>query len=83
MWTLIVFTVLATGQSGGLSSTSISGFSSLRNCEKTGHELVTNAPDTRYFYSQKERPLFGKDTSQLYSVTYEIIRYGYQCVEVK
>ncbi|MBO6033098.1 MAG: hypothetical protein J6Q22_16815 [Prevotella sp.] len=83
MWTLIVFTVLATGHSGGLSSTSVPGYTSLRNCEQAGHELVTKAPDTRYFYSQTERPLFGKDTTQLYSVHYEIIRYGYQCVEVK
>lgn len=83
MWTLIVFTVLATGHSGGLSSTSVPGYTSLSNCEKAGHELVTKAPETRYFYNQTERPLFGKDTTQLYSVNYEIIRYGYQCVEVK
>jgi hypothetical protein len=84
MWTLIVFTVLSTGHSGGLSSTSVPGYTSLRNCENAGHELVTKAPETRYYFNQIERPLFGKDTTQLYSATYtDKVKYGYQCVEVK
>lgn len=84
MWTLIVFTVLATGHSGGLSSTSVQGFTSLRNCEKAGHELVINATDTRYFFKRTDRPLFGRDTTQLYSTEYtDLVKYGYQCVEVK
>ena len=83
MWTLIIFTVFHSGYAGGMSSTTITGFSSLRNCEKAGHELVTKAPDTRYFYNQMERPLFGKDTIQLYSTTHGAASYGYQCVEVK
>ena len=83
MWTLIIFTVFHSGYAGGMSSTTITGFSSLRNCEKAGHELVTKAPDTRYFYNQMERPLFGKDTIQLYSTTHRAASYGYQCIEVK
>lgn len=83
MWTLILFTVIATGNAGGMSSTTIPGFSSLRVCEKTGHELVTKAPETRYFYSQTQRPLFGKDEYTLHSRTYDVASYGYQCVEVK
>lgn len=83
MWTLILLTVLAIGQAGGLSSTAIPGFSSLSACEKAGHELVTKAPETKFFYGQTRKPLFGEETSKLYSVTYEIVRYGYQCIEVK
>jgi hypothetical protein len=85
MWTLIVFTVLYHGSNaGGLSSTSVQGFTSLRNCEKAGHELVINATDTRYFFKRTDRPLFGRDTTQLYSTEYtDLVKYGYQCVEVK
>lgn len=85
MWTLIVFTVLYHGShAGGVASTSIPGYTSLRSCEKAGYELVTKAPDTRYFFNQTDRPIFGKDTTQLYSVTYtDLVKYGYQCVEVK
>lgn len=85
MWTLIVFTVLYhAGTAGGLSSTSIPGFASLRNCENAGYELVTSAPETRYFFRRTDRPFFGKDTTQLYSTSYaDLVKYGYQCVEVK
>ena len=83
MWTLIIYTVLIAGRAGGMSSTAIPGFSSLDTCEKAGHELVTKAPETKYFYSQEESRLFGKDTSRLHSRTYDIVSYGYQCVEVK
>ena len=85
MWTLIVFTVLYHGSNaGGLASTSIPGYTSLRNCENAGHELVTKAPDTRYFFNMTDRPFFGKDTTQLYSTVYtDLVKYGYQCVEVK
>ena len=83
MWTLIIYTVLIAGRAGGMSSATISGFSSLSACEKTGHELVTKAPDTRYFYSQKDPSIFGDNTSKLHSTTHEAVSYGYQCVEVK
>ena len=85
MWTLIVFTVLYhASNAGGLSSTSIPGFSSLRTCEKAGHELVTSAPETRYFFRQTDRPIFGNDTTRLYSTEYtDLVKYGYQCIEVK
>ncbi len=85
MWTLIVFTVLYhSSYAGGLSSTSIPGFTSLRTCEKAGHELVTNAPETRYFFRQTDRPIFGNDTTRLYSTEYtDLVKYGYQCIEVK
>lgn len=85
MWTLIIFTVLYTNvNNGGLGSTTVPGFTSLRNCEKAGYELVTKAPDTRYFFNQTDRPIFGNDTTKLYAVTYtDLVKYGYQCVEVK
>lgn len=83
MWTLIIYTVLLAGRAVGMSSATIPGFSSLSACEKTGHELVTKAPETKYFYSQKEASLFGPNTSKLRSATYEVVSYGYQCVEVK
>lgn len=83
MWTLIIYTVLLAGRAGGMSSTAIPGFSSLGACEKTGHELVTKAPETTYFYGQMERPIFGKDTLKLHSTTYKVVSYGYQCIEVK
>ena len=85
MWTLIVFTVLYhASNAGGLSSTSIPGFTSLRTCEKAGHELVTSAPETRYFFRQTDRPIFGNDTTRLYSTEYtDLVKYGYQCIEVK
>lgn len=85
MWTLIVFTVLYhASNAGGLSSTSIPGFTSLRNCEKAGRELVVNAPETRYFFRQTDRPLFGNDTTRLYSTEFtDLVKYGYQCIEVK
>lgn len=85
MWTLIVFTVLYhASNAGGLSSTSVQGFTSLRNCEKAGRELVTNATDTRYFFKRTDRPIFGRDTTQLYSTEFtDLVKYGYQCIEVK
>ena len=85
MWTLIVFTVLYhASNAGGLSSTSVQGFTSLRNCEKAGRELVTNATDTRYFFKRTDRPIFGNETTQLYSTEYtDLVKYGYQCIEVK
>lgn len=83
MWTLIIYTVLILGRGGGMSSTTVPGFSSLSACEKAGHELVTKAPETRYFYSQTEASLFGPNTSKLHSRTHPAASYGYQCVEVK
>ena len=83
MWTLIIFTVLHAGYAGGMSSAPIPGFSSLSACEKAGHELVTKAPETRYFYSQTEASLFGPNTPKLHSRTHQAASYGYQCVEVK
>lgn len=83
MWTLIIYTVLLAGYAGGMSSSAIPGFSSLSACEKAGHELVTKAPETKYFYGKKEISLFGKDTSKLHSITFDVVSYGYQCVEVK
>lgn len=83
MWTLIIYTVLILGRGGGMSATTIPGFSSITACEKAGHELVTKAPETRYFYSQTEASLFGPNTSKLYSKTHPAASYGYQCVEVK
>lgn len=83
MWTLIIYTVLILGRGGGMSSATVPGFSSLSACEKAGHELVTKAPETRYFYSQTEASLFGPNTSKLYSKTHPAASYGYQCVEVK
>lgn len=83
MWTLIIYTVLILGRGGGMSSATVPGFSSLSACEKAGHELVTKAPETRYFYSQTEASLFGPNTSKLHSRTHQAASYGYQCVEVK
>ena len=83
MWTLIIYTVLLAGRAGGMSSATIPGFSSLSACEKAGHELVTKAPETRYFYSQTEASLFGPNTFKLYSKTHPAASYGYQCIEVK
>lgn len=83
MWTLIIYTVLLAGRAGGMSSATIPGFSSLSACEKAGHELVTKAPETRYFYSQTEASLFGPNTSKLYSKIHPAASYGYQCIEVK
>lgn len=84
MWTLIIFTLLTEGYAGGLGSTAIPGFTSLRNCEKAGYDFVRKAPDTQYYFNQKDRRIFGNDTSKLYSVTYtDRVKYGYQCIEVK
>ena len=83
MWTLIIYTVLLAGRAGGMSSATIPGFSSLSACEKAGHEIVTKAPETQYFYSQTDASLFGPNTSKLYSRTHPAASYGYQCIEVK
>lgn len=83
MWTLIIYTVLIAGRAGGMSSTTVPGFSSLSACEKAGHELVTKAPETKYFYNQKEISFVGQDKIKLHSTTHEAASYGYQCVEVK